>query len=339
MWRKLLLLITTTWMISSTNSAIMQCQWSGDVCQNVLAFTPVTQVNEMITVYGQPVGYVNTLTNNMALTNFFLKYVPTNIFSTFTGIKWFSMTNCSTTALMTDSFKNCASMESFSISGGNIPYVSEGIAQTCINIKSVWLRSNNIEAIDKNAFKGLVNLNMIELTYNKLTCLQPDVFQTSPLLQNIFLEYNAIAGIDRNLFRGLKYLLNVYLSYNMIRYLPTLNLTQDNANAMGISLYRNPIIAIKPDFCSSFATRSASYNDLINLKNYNDPVNIPCLPAGSTFNQITKWNCASSVSILQSCYNNYTAAMPDLVSCELNPVCVPGSVWYKLIDFLRTLSF
>jgi len=317
----------------------MQCQWNGDVCQTVLSVTPVTQVNEIVTVSGKPFGYINTLTTSMSLTNFFLKYVPTNVFSTFTGIKWFAMNNCSTTALMTDSFTNCAFLESISISGGNIPYVSEGIAQTCINIQRVWLRNNNIESIDKNIFRGLVNLTMVDLMYNKLTCLPPDVFQMAPMLQNIFLDYNRIAGIDRNLFRGLKSLLNVYLSYNMIRYLPTLNLTQGNLNGMGISFYGNPIFAIKPDFCSTFSKRSVAYNDLINLKLSTDLNNIPCLPVGSTFNQIKSWNCASSASILQSCYANYSTAMPDLVPCELNPVCIPGSAWYKLLDFLRALSF
>jgi Leucine-rich repeat (LRR) protein len=325
--------------MSFSNSAIMQCQWNGDVCQTVLSITPVTQVNEVVTVSGKPFGYINTLTSGLSFTNVYLKYVPTNVFSTFTAMKWFSMYNCSTTALMTDSFTNCAVLESISISFGNIPYVSEGIAQTCINVRSVYLRSNNIEAVDKNIFCGLVNLNMVDFTYNKLTCLPPDVFQTAPMLQNIFLEYNKIAGIDRNLFRGLKSLLNVYLSYNLIRYLPTLNLTQGNLNPTGISLYGNPIFAIKPDFCSTFSTRSSSYNDLINLKQSTDLNNIPCLPVGSTFNQITKWNCASSASILQSCYANYSTTMPDLVPCELNPVCIPGSAWFKLLDFLRALSF
>lgn len=326
-------------MISSSDSAVMQCQWNGEVCQKVLSITPVTQPNEIVTVSGKPTGYVNTLTTGIDFSNFYLKYVPTNVFSTFPAFQWLQIYNCSTTSLLTDSFTNCASLVSLAVLYGNIPYVSEGFAQTCGNIERIYLANNNIEVIDKNAFRGLVKLNMVDMKSNKITCVPSDLFQPAPLMQNIFLEKNKIAGIDRNLFRNLKSLLNVYLDDNLIKYLPKLNLAQGNLNPMGISFYRNPIVAINPDFCSTFTNRSLNYVDNINIKMNTDPGNIPCLPVGSTLSQISRFNCISSANVLQSCYANYLPSMPDTIACELNPICIPGSVWYKLLDFLKNLNF
>lgn len=326
-------------MITSSNSAVMQCQWNGEVCQKVLSITPVTQPNEIITIAGKSPGYINTLTTGIDFSNFYLKYVPTNVFSTFPAFQWLQIYNCSTTSLLTDSFTNCASLVSLAVMYGNIPYVSNGFAQACINTERIYLSNNNIEFIDKNAFRGLVKLNMVDMRSNKITCVPSDLFQPAPLMQNIFFHKNQIAGIDRNIFRNLKRLLNVYFDDNLIKYLPTFNLAQGNLNAISISLYRNPIIAIKPDFCSMFANRSLTYIDHFNIKNNNTDPNIPCISASSTLSQISRFECSSSASILQTCYANYAPTMLDTISCDLNPICIPGSIWYKLLDFLKTLPF
>lgn len=293
--------------------------------------TAVTSANEIINVVAKPANYINTVTTSLTFTYSVISNIPVNIFSIFKNLKSFGINFCTKFTLTTDAFINCNLLQGIQISNSvNLTYVPEGFAQKCLNVLNVMFDNNGIEVVDKNAFKGLSKLQTIYLNGNRISCLHPDTFQSSLVLQAIYLQYNKITAIDQNLFRNLPQLQAVDLSYNLIKYLPPFILIGTPVYQVTFAFYGNPITAIKPDICSTFANRPATLTDSINIKG------VPCLPSSIPFNSIIKQNCQSSVNVLQGCYSNWTSAMSAFASCELPQICIPPALYGKFLEFMKT---
>lgn len=229
-------------------------------------------------------------------------------------------------------------METITIIGGNIKYVSEGFAQSCSNLKNLLLYNNNIEVVDKSALRGLSNLQFLDLSKNKISCVPVDFFQATLTIKDIYLQYNRIRGVDRLLFQNLRNLSTADLSSNLISYLPSFYLYSAAIKTTGLHFYANPIYAIKTDFCTTFNNRPSNTYDVIYLRDPTLVKGIPCILPGNPLYIVSKDDCNVVKSYLQNCYSNATAAMSDSYPCDSNVFCFSGSLMNKLMDLLRYLS-
>jgi len=294
--------------------------------------TPVNQPNETITIAGKPANYINTGTSDL---NFYkpkpyLNYIPTGAFYRFSYVLYFSMSSSSPkTTLVTNSFVNCNYLNIIAIIDANIVNIPEGFAQTCNRVTSLRLLNAGIETIDKNAFKGLINLEVIQMTNNKVSCLPPDLFQTIPNIQFFHLMLNKITTIDSNLFRNLPKLTTINLSGNSIAYLPVLNLT-GSALTKNFTIFvpENPIVAIKPDFCTIFDSRTS-------FMDYIDVPHVKCFLVNNAQTQgISRFNCRTTMAPqLQNCYSNWTLSMNGPVRCEAS--CPWSFILQQILDYLK----
>ena len=319
-------------MVSSANLAVLECTWSGETC-GLATGTIISQPDEVITISGKPTNYINTVTTIIGFDERFItKYIPANIFTIFTNLKWLQMSNCGITNLAANFSKSCPFLETLTIDEGALKDVPEGFLQTCSNLITISIRHHQITTVDKNAFRGLSKLQNIEMTRNKIKCLHPDLFQHTPMLLRVFFPYNKITAIDRNLLRNLKSIAFFDVKYNSLTYLPVLNLTTPGSFSMAFYAYGNPINAIDPNFCSIFANRIYYFWVNFYIKN------IPCLPQDSLVFKIDKPSCPTSASILQNCYANWVPNFSNDVICSQNSgVCIPPNVWTKFTDFVKYL--
>lgn len=318
--------------------------------------SPVYTALDPITVSGRASNYVNTLTDTLILNQFFISYIPVNLFNVFINIQNFQLLNSSTTVLTTDSFVNCAPLRSIYIDYGFVTNIPEGFAQTCTNVYYISISNSNVETVHKNAFKNLGNLMALRLIGNKISCIHADLFQPTPNLHLIFLQNNKITGIDKGFVRNLSKLVLLNMSNNLIKYLPTLTLVPGEMEALAILLFGNPINAIKPDFCTAFNSRPDEILDTVRTNyDYKDANGkplfwcsdvfffkdhlhqnaIPCLVPGVKFNNATKLNCASYNNALQTCYSNYNSALTDNYPCESS--CGSNVALSKFKEFLQLI--
>lgn len=316
--------------------------------------SPVYTAYDPITVSGRALNYVNTLTDTLVLNQFFISFIPVNLFNVFKNIKTFQLLNSSTTVLTTDSFVNCATLRNIYIHYGIVTNIPEGFAQTCTNIYDISISYSNVEAVHKNAFKNLGNLMAVCLIGNKISCIHADTFLPTPLLIYIYLQNNQINAIDKGFVRTLSKLVMLDMTNNLIKYLPTLTLINAELCGLAILLFGNPINAIKPDFCTAFRNtdfcedtytsfdykdangkRLSWWSDVVYFKDLLHQNGIPCLVPGITFNNVTQLSCASFNNALKTCYANYNAAMPDTYPCESS--CGSNVVLSKVKEFLKLI--
>lgn len=302
-----------------TESAILECEWNGDICTKVLNITPVTRPNEKITIAGKASNYVNNATiylfigqeifltsmQNPINPNFILNYIPTGIFTIFTNLVAFRLSNTSTSNLVTDAVKNCGNLINLELVMGTIKTIPFGFAQTCSKIQKVNFNSNQIDTIDINAFKGLTNLISLNLNFNNIKCIPSGLFQTIPLITEIGLESNKITALDSSTFINLPHLYRLNLKSNLLTYLHTVDLSAPNILGSVLNVMGNTISALEPDFFSIF-------NKTKSLIIFFD--NLSCLTIQPRI-MITNSNYQNYLHQLQTCFSNWLPSMSSIVPC------------------------
>jgi Leucine-rich repeat (LRR) protein len=230
---------------------------------------------------------------------------------------------------------NCNNLLGIHIDYGNILYVPEGFAQRCPNIGSLYLMNNNIQVIDKNAFRGLSRLQIADLRGNRLTCLAPEVFQNTPRLLEIYLQNNLLRTVDNSLFRNLQELKKLDFGNNLLSYIPLLDLTGTSltSGTLGVAINGNPLKAIKPDLCTMFSNRPTNVTDTYWLMNFT------CQPSLLSYTPTTKLNCQTMNANFQTCFAGWNAAMAVNTPCVPSPVCIPSTIWGKVLGLLQYFAF
>ena len=114
-------------MISPSQSAVLECIWD-QAMSNCMPYniTPLTQLNEVITVNGQPSNYVNPNATSAWFSNQVFNYIPSGLFTLFPNLYSLSMDNCSITTLTTDSLPSCGMLNWFSLRGGTFTHIPAG---------------------------------------------------------------------------------------------------------------------------------------------------------------------------------------------------------------------
>ncbi|CAG9797828.1 unnamed protein product [Chironomus riparius] len=330
MWNKLFTILAIIAMATVSHSADLKCNWIDEFC-TLPTITGVTNANEVINVVSKPANYVNTATTFMSFNYTVIYKIPVNVFNIFKNLNSFGLNYCPKLTLTTDAFINCDALKYIQISyTANITYVPEGFAQKCVNLLGVRLDYNGIDYVDKNAFKGLSKLQVIWLNGNRITCLHPDLFQNTLAIQVLYLQFNKITAIDQNLFRNLRIITSVNLSNNLITHLPPLIFPANPLQQFLIVFYINPIAAIKPDFCNTFANRPSTSLDSIKFQSGS------CFPTSNTVYTITKQNCQTVASYFQGCYSKWTSAMSVVAQCEMPPMCISPELYMKFLEFMKT---
>jgi len=328
--------IIFTIITTSAYSAVVQCQYQTDGTCKIVGITPVLAPFEAITVAGQAVNYVEPKTLQLYfVNNFIIKFIPTNIFTIFPSLISIQITNCSTSMLTTDAFMNCNNLINIQVEYGNILYFPEGFAQRCSKVRGLSLIYNNIQVIDKNAFRGLSILQNADLRGNRLTCVAPEVFLNTPLIQQIYLQNNLIRTVDNLLLRNLQELRQLDIGNNLLSYIPLLDLTGTSlrSGTLGVAYNGNPIRAIKSDLCTMFNTRPTNITDNYWLLNFT------CQPSLLSYTATTKLNCQTMNANFQTCFAGWTAAMAVNTPCEPGPVCIPSTIWGKVLGLLQYFAF
>ena len=297
-------------ILSTVNSAVLDCipKPNGDC--TVVTIDPITQANEVITFAGQPSTYSNLSIINVGFyNNYTLQYVPTALFTIFPNLQELDIINCGTTTLVTDAYANCNKLDTIILEGGNIPKVPAGIASTCTAVTYLSLGNNSIATIDANAFQGMTKLAILNLANNKLTCIPPTLFLNSKAYNSITIGENSITAIDSNIISGLPDLQIFDISVNLLTYLPLLNLAGTSTSTFTGTFSGNPINAINSNFMSIFASRpTTSDTTFFDL--------ITCLPAGTTLLTITTSDYMTTSSALSTCFSNYKpATMSESAPC------------------------
>lgn len=323
-------------MASSTYSAVVQCQYQADGTCKIIAMTPVVAPFEDITVAGQAANYVEPKTLQLYFINtYVIKFIPTRIFNIFPSLISVQITNCSTSILTTDAFMNCNNMINIQVEYGNILFVPEGFAQRCSLVRGLSLIYNNIQTIDTNAFRGLSILQNLDLRGNRLTCLTPAMFLNIPRIQEIYLLNNYFQTVNTLLFKGLKELKKVDLSSNLLSYIPIFDLTNTaiTSGTLGLAFYGNPVKAIRSNLCTMFTSRPTNVTDTYYIFNFT------CQPSLLSYKPTTKLNCQTMNANFQTCFTGWTAAMAVNYPCEPGPVCIPSSIWSKVLGLLQYFPF
>ncbi|CAG9797832.1 unnamed protein product [Chironomus riparius] len=319
MWEKLFLLTVIILMISPSQSAIVECNWSTwspDVTYCMpYNITPLSQPNEAITINGKPSNYIDPNVTALWFSDQVFNYMPSGLFILFPSLSLVNFERCKITSLTTDSIPSCGMLNSFGIRGETFPHIPAGLFQSCKSITFLNMANNNITTLDVDAFRGLTNITMLDLSYNKIACVPPGLFQHNPILSSIYLYQNLISAIDSNLFANLPNLNGIMLGNNLISFIPKMNLTGSNSTWLSIGFDSNPIYAITPDFCSIFEVRPENhiYIYIFNTScNPSDPNNMMSSISSST--------CQNYTAQLQNCYANWTSSMANApVSCAVLP--------------------
>ncbi|KAL7041778.1 hypothetical protein ACKWTF_000884 [Chironomus riparius] len=304
MWK---IFLTVTWMISLVNSAQITCRMLGVSC-TVINPAIVTQPNEVITVSGKPLDYVNSVLQLVKFENAInVAYVPTGVCKVFPKLSGLSINNTYSIKLFKDSFANCPHLTYIQIINGNYPLIPEGFAQSNSKLVYLAIEQTNTIKIDKGVFIGLNNLQYLDIIHNEIQCLPHDLFQNTPNLIKIDLSNNQITAIDQNLFKNLEFLYSVNLRFNMIKTLPSLVLPQTSMSALtnGLIFYfeMNQITSISPEICSILASR-VQYTEL------NVALN-PCIQTISNIN-LSYCGIQEFLKYLQNCHIQWspTAYVP-----------------------------
>ncbi|KAG5669794.1 hypothetical protein PVAND_000087 [Polypedilum vanderplanki] len=92
--------ILTILQINSINSAVLACQSTTPPCV-ISSITPVTSVNEVIIVDGQPSNYSDEFTAFLSFNEpVVLNFIPTKLFTIFPNLDIITLNNVSLTTIV-----------------------------------------------------------------------------------------------------------------------------------------------------------------------------------------------------------------------------------------------
>lgn len=286
------------------NSAVLECEWNGEICTKVLSLTPVNRPKEKITVAGKPLNYVNTATGYLIFANISqMSYIPTGMFTVFPNLTSLDMLNTSLNNLVTNAFGSCSKLDQWLVINHNITMLPAAFAQNCQYARRFIIINGQIEKIDVNAFKGLTSMEEINLSRNMIKCIPPGLFQNVPLINTIRLENNQITALDSNVFIDLTHLLSIHLASNLLTYLPIFNLSA-TINLLDVNM--NQISAVNPGYISLYnGTNKNTYTVYL--------ANSTCATRLNVI--LIKVLYPTFVSWIQKCLDNWLPSMTTSVTC------------------------
>ncbi|CAG9800100.1 unnamed protein product [Chironomus riparius] len=312
MGKKFLGFIVITWMISSSSAAQITCQFSGTNC-NVVSTTAITRPNEVITVSGMPLNYVNTAVNSVIFKDLRSTYVPNGICKIFPNLGAISFNGCSITNLLKDSFLGCPNLVTIYMAGPNVPIIPAGFTQSNLKLINFVVMYADTIKVERNALIGLTNLQQLIMSNNKITCLPYDIFQSKPNLVSIDFSNNKIAALDQKLFNNLPTLMTANFKYNLIATLPNFELLNTGSSYLVTTLQMdfdyNQIRSINPNICTIIATRLTNRKmTIINIGGS------PCTLYNNDISQINPSAC-NEKRVLKVCYSNWTPTTYVPIQC------------------------
>lgn len=311
--------------------------------------TPITQINEDITVANAPrLDYTDNTTMSISIGpdygHFSVQEFPRKLFSIFTNVHYFQAYSISMTELGPDSFFNCRNLDNVEFQYGTIGRIGARIASTCYYTQSLRFSNSPVDSIDQDAFVGLLNLKYLSFMNCSIKCIPPLLFQNTMNLNYIDLNFNNLTALHSETFANLPMLQSVMIAANFIRYLPNFNFnntaTRIGTSSVTFTMNDNPIIAIHPlllttlylttfkdgdDYITIYFNPSFAENTTCIDRNIISDPNVQNKYYGDIFTiggQNTEWITQNiTYQYLTTCYTAFTAEMASesLVTCRSIP--------------------
>lgn len=171
-----------------------------------------------------------------------LKYLPTQIFDHFVGLKEFVAENVGLEVVPVGSLENAGNLRFISLARNHIKTLAENTFNGTIKLEIIWLNNNNISEVEPLAFVGLGNLKELKLSGNLIKELSPNLFESSLLLETLHLDSNWLERIPNKLFMKNEKIKNLKFNKNSLMEFDIL-LSQDslcylNVDNNSISLFQ-----------------------------------------------------------------------------------------------------
>lgn len=169
-----------------------------------------------------------------------VKFLPTNLLSTFPNLILIQVYNCSVTTVNGNHFKGLSKVESLNLPYNRIESVANDAFVDLVRLEYLGLNYNRIHSIRENAFASLKELISLRLDNNKIQTLHPNVFRSLLKIQEIFLNQNKIVWLDENIFEKAINLQTISLEANKLERISR-NLFKNNLKLEKIALNTNNI--------------------------------------------------------------------------------------------------
>jgi Leucine-rich repeat (LRR) protein len=162
-------------------------------------------------------GRGNNDVNQIMLTNSNIRFVITQLFSTFPNVEYFLINNGGLTRIQPNAFTNSRKLNQIVINRNpNLRIIEENSYAGLAQVQTLEVFSNGIEAIHPSAFSGLSSLSKLSLHQNKIRQLPANIFSSLSLLASIRLEDNLLTSLDGQVFVNNPRLTSINFQNNQI---------------------------------------------------------------------------------------------------------------------------
>lgn len=144
-----------------------------------------------------------------------VKFLPTKLSSTFTGLIAMHVWDCSVTSVEGHYFKGLFKLRVLSLAQNEIEHVAKDAFTDLVNLEDLGLNSNKIQFLHENIFVSLKKLRELYLGTNRIKSLPPKIFSSLVKIEFIELRRNKLLLLNKHAFDDLPNLKSVDLVGNL----------------------------------------------------------------------------------------------------------------------------
>lgn len=168
-----------------------------------------------------------------------VKFLPTNLFSTFPNLVAFQVWNCSVTTI-TNHFKGLYKLRTLNLDHNKIENVANDAFEDLISLETLDFKYNKVGFLGENTFESMKDLKQLNLGFNYIQVLPSKIFGSLAKVEFINLQQNKISTLDENIFENATGLRGINLIANKLERIPS-GLFRNNLKLEGIGLAINNI--------------------------------------------------------------------------------------------------
>lgn len=129
-----------------------------------------------------------------------VRYIPTNLFQKFSGLRIFSCVFCQLQEISYETFIGADHLTEFLASDNEIKILKNSTFSLAESLIEIDLNRNSIERISSLAFSGLKNLRILKMSCNRIKSLSGDLFDSLVNIQRLVISSNPIVSLEPFLF-------------------------------------------------------------------------------------------------------------------------------------------